>query len=80
MCLLKVVDLTDMLGCMGELERDALAMPARRKPPALDYRHLVRHVGVRRIVREGVDAGLRHDLARPVYRAWVTRLARSALG
>jgi hypothetical protein len=41
-----MVDLADMLGCMGELEADALAMPAGWKAPALDYGHLVRHVGM----------------------------------
>src|SRR5690242_12273852 len=56
-----------MLRRMPELEADALAMPAGRKAPALYHRHLVRHVGVRRIVGDGVDAGLRHDLARPVF-------------
>jgi hypothetical protein len=27
----------------------------------------MRHVGMRRVVGDGVDAGLRHDLARPVF-------------
>ena len=36
-------------------------MPAGRKATALDHRDLVRHVGVRRIMRNGVDAGLGHD-------------------
>ena len=35
MRLLEVIDLADMPGCVGELETDALAMPAGRKPPAL---------------------------------------------
>ena len=63
MRLLEVIDLTDMLGRMAELRADALAMPAGRKAPALDHRHLVRHVGMRGIVGDRVDAGLRHDLA-----------------
>ena len=56
MCLLEMVDLPDMPGRMGELEADAFAMPAGRKPAALDHRDLVRHVGMRRIVGDGVDA------------------------
>jgi hypothetical protein len=35
MRLLEVIDLADMPGRMGELEADALAMPAGRKPAAL---------------------------------------------
>jgi hypothetical protein len=58
-----MINLADMPGGMGELEPDALAMPAGRKAPALDHRHLVRHVGMRGIVGDRVDAGLRHDLA-----------------
>jgi hypothetical protein len=46
MRLLEMVDLADMLGRMGGLEADALAMPAGWKAPALDYGHLVRHVGM----------------------------------
>jgi hypothetical protein len=61
------VDLADMLRRMRELEADAVAMPGSRKAPALDDRHVVRHVGVRRIVGNRVDAGLRDDLARPDY-------------
>jgi hypothetical protein len=45
-----MVDLSDMLGRMGELEADALAMPAGWKPPTFDHRDLVRHVGMERIV------------------------------
>ena len=41
MRLLEVVDLADMLGGMGELEADALAMPACREPPAVNHRNLV---------------------------------------
>ena len=63
MRLLEMVDLADMLRRMGELEADALAMPAGRKPAALDHRDLVRHVGMRGIMRNRVDAGLRDDLA-----------------
>jgi len=63
MRLIEMIDLADMLGCMGELEADALAMPAGGKAPALDHGDLMRHVGVRRIVRNRIDAGLRHDLA-----------------
>jgi len=58
-----MINLADMPSGMGELEPDALAMPAGRKAPALDHRHLVRHVGMRGIVGDRVDAGLRHDLA-----------------
>ena len=50
MRLLEMIDLADMPGRMGELEADALAMPAGRKPAALDHRDLVRHVRMRRIV------------------------------
>jgi len=32
MCLLEMLDLSDMVGRMGELEADALAMPAGWKP------------------------------------------------
>jgi hypothetical protein len=44
-------------------------MPTGRKAAALDDRHLMRHVGVRRIVGNRVDAGLRHNLTRPVFLA-----------
>ena len=64
MRLLEVIDLADMPGGMGELETDALAMPAGRKAAALDHGDLVRHVGMRRVVGDRVDAGLRHDFAR----------------
>jgi hypothetical protein len=64
MRLLEMVDLADMLRRMGKLETDALAVPAGRETPAFNHGDLVGHVGVRRIVRDGVDAGLRHDLAR----------------
>jgi hypothetical protein len=57
MRLFEMVDLADMLARMGELEADALAMPAGWKAPALDHRDLVRHVGMRRIVGNRVDAG-----------------------
>src|SRR5690349_8769968 len=50
MRLLEMVDLANMPSRKRELEADALALPAARKPPALDHRHLVRHVSVRRIV------------------------------
>jgi hypothetical protein len=59
--ILEMVDLADMLRRMGEFEADALAMAAGRETPALDHRDLVRHVGVRRIMRNRVDAGLRDD-------------------
>jgi hypothetical protein len=62
-----MVDLADMPGRMGDLERDALAMPAGREAPTLDHRHLVRHSGMRRIMGDRVDAGLRHDLAKLVF-------------
>jgi hypothetical protein len=64
MRLFEMIDLADMSGGMGELEPDTLAMPAGRKAPALDHRHLVRHVHMRGIVGDRVDAGLRHNLAR----------------
>ena len=63
MRLLEMIDFADMLGGMGELEADALAMAARRKAAALDHGDLVRHVGMRRIMCDRVDAGLRDDLA-----------------
>jgi hypothetical protein len=62
-----MIDLADMPGRMGELEADALAMPAGRKAPALDHRDLVRHVGMRGIVGNCLHAGLRDDLARPEF-------------
>jgi hypothetical protein len=43
------------------------AMPAGLEAPTLDHRHLVRHSGMRRIVGDHVDAGLRHDLAGLVF-------------
>jgi hypothetical protein len=63
MGLFEMIDLADMFRGMGELEPHALAMPAGRKAPALDHRHLVRHVGMQRIVRDFINAGLRHNLA-----------------
>jgi hypothetical protein len=36
MRLFEMINLSDMLGRMRELEPDALAMPAGRKAPALD--------------------------------------------
>jgi hypothetical protein len=62
-----MLDFRHMLCRVSELETDPLAMPACRKPPPLDYGDLVRHVGVRRIVRDCVDSGLRDDLTRPVF-------------
>jgi hypothetical protein len=56
--LLEMVNLADMLGRMGDFERDAFAMPAGREAPTLDHRHLVRHSGMARIVGDRVDAGL----------------------
>lgn len=67
MRLLEMIDLADMLRRVAELETDALAMRASWKAPAFEYGHLVRHVGVRRIVGDGVDPGLRHDFARFVF-------------
>jgi hypothetical protein len=67
MRLLELVDLADVPGGMSKLEADALAMPAGRKTPALDRRYLVRHVRMHGIVGNRVDAGLRHDLARPEF-------------
>src|SRR5580693_3903698 len=67
MRLFEVVDLADMLRRVGELKADALAMPAGRKAAAVDHRDLVRHVGMRGIMRNGVDAGLRDDLAQPEF-------------
>jgi hypothetical protein len=46
MRLFEMIDLADMLCSMSELEPDPLAMPAGWKAPALDHRHLVRHVGM----------------------------------
>ena len=59
MCLFEMVDFADMFGGMGELEADALAMPAGWKAPAFDHRDLVRHVGMERIVRNSIHAGMR---------------------
>jgi hypothetical protein len=50
MRLLEVIDFADMLCRVRELEGDALAMAAGRKAAAFDHRHLMLHVGVRRIV------------------------------
>ena len=47
---------------MGELKA-ALAMTPSRKAPALDHGKLVRHVRMRGLVGDDVDAGLREDLA-----------------
>src|SRR5258706_16291978 len=63
MRLFEMIGLADMLRRMGELEADALAMPAGRETPALDHRDLVRHVGMREIMRNRVDAGLRDDFS-----------------
>src|SRR4051812_25278263 len=41
---------------MSELKTDPLAMPAGRKSPAFDDSHLMRHRGVYRVMRDGVDA------------------------
>src|SRR5437899_6884988 len=62
MRLFEMIDLADMPGRMGEREAYPLAMAAGRKAAALDYRDLVRHVGIRRVVGNRVNAGLRHDL------------------
>jgi hypothetical protein len=67
MRLVEVVDFADMLGRMGQLEADTPAMPAGREAPALDDGHLVPHVGMHRIVRDPIDTGLRHDLARLLF-------------
>ena len=69
MCLVEMIDFADMLGRMGELEAYALAMPAGRETPAFDHGYFMRHVGVRRIVRNSVDAGLRHGPGRASHRA-----------
>jgi hypothetical protein len=62
---LGVINFADMLHRMRELETDALPMPAGRKAPA--HGDLVRHVGMRRVAGDSVDAGLRDDFARPVF-------------
>src|SRR4051812_13127483 len=59
-----MVDLADVLRGVNQLKADALAMAACREPPALDDRHLMRHVGVLRIVGDAVDPRLRDDLSR----------------
>ena len=51
---------------MAELKADALAMPAGRKTPALDHRHLVRHVGVSQIMGDGGDPRLRQYCPQPI--------------
>jgi hypothetical protein len=61
--LAKVVYLADVLRCVHQLKADAFAMTAGREAPALDDRHLVRHVGVLRIVGDAVDPRLRDDLS-----------------
>jgi hypothetical protein len=48
--LLQMVYLRYMLCGVGELKGDAPAMPAGREAPAFDYSHLVRHVGMDRIM------------------------------
>jgi len=44
--LVQVIDFANVLGGVHQLEADALAMTASREPPALNDRHLVRHVGM----------------------------------
>ena len=63
MRLLEMVDLADMPGRVGELEADALAMAAGRETPALDHCDRVRHVRMRRIMRNRVDTGLGDDFS-----------------
>ena len=58
-----MLDFRDMLGRVGELESDSRTVTADRKAPALYGRNLVWHIGVDRIVRNGVDPRLRHDFA-----------------
>jgi hypothetical protein len=43
-----MLDFRNVLGRMGELESNALVVPASPEAPALDYGHLVRHFGVHR--------------------------------
>ena len=47
-----MLDFRDVPGRVGELEAHPLAMPAGRKAAALDDGHLMRHVGMDRIVRD----------------------------
>jgi hypothetical protein len=67
MRLLEVIDLTDVLGPVGELEGDSFTVAAGREAPALYDRHFMRHLSVERVVRDRVDAGLRDDIARSVF-------------
>ena len=55
MRLFKMIDLGEMLRGMAELETYPLVMPTVRKPSAFDHGHVVRHVGMYRILGDRVD-------------------------
>jgi hypothetical protein len=57
-------DFGDVLGRMDQLERNPLAMTARRKPPPFDNRDLVRRIGVRGVMDNTVHPRSEDDLAR----------------
>ena len=52
----------NVFGGVDQLETDPFAVSAGREPPAFDNGHLVRCVGVLRVVGDPVNARLRDDL------------------
>src|SRR2546430_10998634 len=65
--LFEMSNLSHMLRGMGKLEPHPLAVPAGRKTASLDHRDLVRHLRMRGIVGDHVNAGLWDDFTRPVF-------------
>lgn len=63
MRLVEIIDLGNVLRRVNKLKTNAFAMMAGREAPAFDHGHLVRDVGMCRIVRDRIDAGVRHDIA-----------------
>jgi len=63
--IVQVINLADVLGSMHQLEADALAVTTGREPPALDDRHLVRHVGMLGVMGDPVDPRFRRNY-RPI--------------
>jgi hypothetical protein len=57
-------DFGDVFGPMDQLERNPLAMSARRKPPSFDNGDLVWRIGVRGVMGDAVHARRGDDLAR----------------
>jgi hypothetical protein len=61
MRLFEMIDLADMPGGCASSNLTPLQCPSGRKAPALDHRHLMRHVRMHGIVSDRVDAGLRYN-------------------